>query len=108
MLISPFGTMPKRYSRPMRAPESMPKPSPARLLGHASHFSGRVKRCVTRNALLNCGSRSEVGRLINVKSGSASFSTASSGGGVAADGSCANAPVAHIADHGAGTKETDR
>src|SRR5207248_2466911 len=41
--------MPNRYSRPICAPESIPNRSPA--TSPKLSFSGRVKRCVTRNAL---------------------------------------------------------
>src|SRR5262245_4425858 len=94
--ICPFGTMPKRYSSPIVSPLSRPKKSPARSPKSPSP-SGRPKRWVTRNALLNFGSRSEVGRLTKVKSGSAGFNTASSS-------SCAKAAAAHAS---ARTTNTD-
>src|SRR5437867_8397493 len=78
--------MPKRYSRPITAPLSRPNASSRRLSPHASQLSGRVNRWVTRNALLYFGRRSDVGRLISVKSGSASFNTASSSDCVVAAG----------------------
>src|SRR5882672_581418 len=78
MPICPPGTIPNRYSRPITAPASMPNRSLARSPKSPSP-SGRVKRCVTRKALLYFGSRSAVGRLINVKSGSSSLSASSSG-----------------------------
>src|SRR5436309_2067096 len=78
MPASTLRMMPNRYSRPITAPLSRPNASSSRLSPQASQLSGRVNRWVTRNALLYFGSRNEVGRLINVKSGSANFSTASS------------------------------
>jgi hypothetical protein len=72
----PFVTRPKRYSSPITAPESMPKKSAN--TSPKSSFNGRVKRCVTRKALLKVGNLSEVGRPTRVKSGSASFRAAGS------------------------------
>src|SRR4051812_27311446 len=69
--------IPNRYSRPMTAPLSRPNRSPARSPKSPS-ASGRPKRWVTRNALLNLGSRSDVGSDTSVKSGSAGSRTASS------------------------------
>src|SRR5580765_4414296 len=77
MPIWPLGMIPKRYSRPICAPVSIPKKSAARS-PKSPLPSGRVKRWVTRNALPNFGSRNAVGSAISVKSGSASFKAASS------------------------------
>src|SRR5688572_2115599 len=59
---------PNRYSRPICAPESRPKRSPARSPKSPAP-RGRPKRCVTRKALLNRGSRSVVGSVTMLKSG---------------------------------------
>ncbi len=61
---------PKRYSSPISAPNR------GRRNLRAGHLkspcpSGRENRCVTRKALLNCGSLSVVGRVTIVKSGCA-------------------------------------
>src|SRR5215510_12329052 len=75
---------PKRYSSPICAPLSRPKKSSSRSPKSPSP-SGRRKRCVTRNALENCGSRRLVGSAISVKSGCDAFgslSGSSAGGGV--------------------------
>src|SRR3954453_3904691 len=69
--------LPNRYSRPMTAPLSRPNRSPAKS-PKSPAAGGRPKRWVTRNALLNLGSRSEVGNDTSVKSGSAGSRTASS------------------------------
>ena len=70
--------MPKRYSRPICPPPSVPKPSASRSPKLPSP-SGRVKRCVTRNALANFGMRSVVGKPMSVKSGSLGTTARSSG-----------------------------
>src|SRR6266853_266421 len=80
MPTSPSGTMPNRYSSPICAPESRPNRLPA--TSPALALRGCENRCVTRNALLNCGTRSDVGRLISVKSGSAGFRLRSSSAAV--------------------------
>ena len=60
---------PNRYSRPICAPPSVPRPSARRSPKFPSP-SGLVKRWVTRNALACFGIRSVVGRPTSVKSGS--------------------------------------
>jgi hypothetical protein len=77
MPICPFGMIPNRYSSPIAAPESMPNKSSVSSPKLPSP-SGRVNRCVTRNALPNFGSLSDVGSATNVKSGSASLRAAGS------------------------------
>src|SRR4030095_1027486 len=78
--------MPNRYSRPIAAPLSRPNRSPARSPKSPAP-SGRRNRCVTRNALEKRGTRSVVGRPINVKSGCDSFRSLSG----SSSGACAGA-----------------
>src|SRR5215204_2099352 len=89
---------PKRYSRPICAPESRPNRSLARSPKSPAP-SGRPNRCVTRKALLNRGTRRVVGRLTMVKSGwlrLGSRSGSSSGAGAGAGLVCAPASCGHI------------
>src|SRR5688572_6810446 len=98
MPIWPPRINPKRYSRPICAPESRPKRSLARSPKSPAP-SGRPNRCVTRNALLNRGTRSVVGRLTMVKSGWLRFgsrSGSSSGAGAGAGFVCAPAACGHM------------
>src|SRR4051812_16858254 len=102
--------MPKRYSRPMTAPLSRLKKSSARL-PKSPWPSDRVKRCVTRNELLNRGSRSVVGSVTMVKSGcekliSRSGSSALTGaaGAGAAAAACAAAWCGQLRTHTASTR----
>src|ERR1051325_5205515 len=88
---------PKRYSRPICALESKLKKSAARS-PKLPEPSGRPKRCVTRNAPLNRGSRSVVGSAEIVKSGcnasrfwSGSRSREAGGAGCAACCACRTA-----------------
>src|SRR5262245_44564737 len=95
--------MPKRYSRPICAPESRPKKSSSRSL-KSPWPSGRPNRCVTRNALLNCGRRSVVGNVMIVKSGCASRRSRSGSSSCAIAVAGASSPTiktaaARIADH---------
>ena len=110
------GLQPAHHSEAVSSPRNAPLSRPNRLLASSPKsglLSVRVNRCEMRNALLYLGSRSVVGRLMRVKSGSTRLglrSAASRGsmvggdGGGADSGCCARAMAGTRISTAAATK----